>query len=153
MVLDANLELRDAAFNGAQNTAVNGSWVNLGRAGFPQGAQFIVGADTVACDGTDSAKLEVRLEVTYDNGTTIRTVTSFEWDPAAAYAGQLVRGVEQDFNPQEYAAASLDVRVVVSPTGDNTSNNVTADKIYAFLGAGEKQTWGRLSTADTLYDE
>lgn len=153
MVLDANLQLRDAALNGAQNTAINGSWVNLGRAGFPQGSQFIVGVDNPACNSSDNPTLEVRLEATFDNGSTIRTVSSFAFDPSDGFAGQLVRGVDQDINPQEYAGANLDVRVVVSPTGGNTSNNVTADKIYAFLGQGEKQMWGRKPAADTLYDE
>ncbi len=52
---------------------------------------------------------------------------------------------------QEYASANVDVRLTISPISDNTSNNVTADRIYAFLGSGEKQVFGRKGDADTLY--
>jgi len=150
VAIDANLELYDAALNTAPNTNVAGSWINLGRVGLPQGAQFIVGVDNPGGVSADSPTIEFVLQMTLDNNAHRADVASFKIDPNAGYEGVLVRDLAEDFNVQEYAAANVDVRLVIVP-GGNASNNVTADRIYAFLGSGEKQCFGRLGSADTLY--
>jgi len=153
VVLDANLELYNTAFDEQANgLAVVGSWVNLGKGGLPAGTQFIVGLDTGALPGTDTGTIQVQLQLTLDDNTTRRVVAEhvFMLDGSSGFDGQQVIDVSKDFNPQEYAAASIDVRVNIIPTGNAVANNATAAKLYAYLGSGEKQLYGRKTGADTL---
>jgi hypothetical protein len=150
-MIDSDLELYDAAVNTAPNTDVAGSWVNLGRGGLPSGAQFIVGIDNPGGVSGDNPVVKCQLQLTLDNNTSRKLVTEFEIDPSAGFEGQLVREIGQDFNVQKYAGANVDVRFILNPVSDNTSNNVTADRVFAFIGYGEKQVFGRKGTADTLY--
>ncbi len=153
MVLDANLELYNTAFDEQANgLAVVGSWVNLGRGGLPAGAQFIVGLKTGALPGTDTGTIEVELQLTLDNNTTRKTVAKHTFPLAGStpFDGQQVMDVAKDFNPQEYAGANIDVRVNITPTGNAAANNATAAKLYAYLGSGEKQMFGRKTGSDTL---
>lgn len=153
MVLDADLELYNTAFDEQANgLAVVGSWVNLGKGGLPAGTQFIVGLNTGLLPGTDTGTIEVQLQMTLDNNTTRRIVASHTFQLAAAvgWDGQQVMDVAKDFNPQLYATANIDVRVNIIPTGNAVANNATAAKLYAYLGSGEKQLYGRKTGADTL---
>jgi hypothetical protein len=153
VALDANLQLYDAALDAQANgVAVVGSWVNLGRVGLPDGAQFIVGVDGAAMDANDACTTQVQLQITVDNNTSRDVIAEHTFDivGGVAYDGQQVAGIARDFNVQEYASANVDVRVKIIPTSDNVSNNITATKVYAYIGAGEKQTFGRLTGADTL---
>lgn len=152
MALDVNLQLYSAALNTAPNTTIYGSWVNLGRRGLPQGSQFIVNVDGPGgSDANDAPTIEFALQLTLDNNATRHQIASFKIDPLEAFEGRLVCDIAQDFNVQEYAAANVDVRLAIIPVSTNVSNNVTATKIGAYLGSGEKQIFGRLPGADTLY--
>ncbi len=152
MAFDTDLKLYDAALNTAPNTNVDGNWVNLGRVGLPQGGQFIVGIDNPGGVSADNPTIDFVLQLTLDNNTSRADVLHVgKIDPNAGFEGVLVADLAQDFNVQEYAGANVDVRVVIVPVSDNTSNNVTADRVYAFLGSGEKQCFGRKGSADTLY--
>jgi hypothetical protein len=137
--------------NTAPNTTIYGGWVNLGRRGLPQGSQFIVNVDGPAGVSGDNPTVEFELQLTLDNNATRHGICSFKIDPSEAHEGRLVRDIAQDFNVQEYAAANVDVRLAIIPVSDNVSNNVTAVSIGAYLGSGEKQVFGRLPGADTLF--
>lgn len=153
MVLDANLELYNTTFDEQANgQSIVGSWVNLGKGGLPAGSQFIVGLKTGALPGTDTGTIEVQLQLTLDNNTTRRIVAShtFMLDGSSGFDGQQVIDVAKDFNPQEYTGSNIDVRVNIIPTGNAAANSATAAKLYAYLGSGEKQTYGRQTGEDTL---
>lgn len=143
MALDKELKLYDAVVNAnANGFNVQGSWANLGRVGLPKGAQFYASLQTPAVD----RDFTVALEYTLDNNATTRTITSFT--VKAGYGGVYVRGIEEDFNVQEYPAANVDVRVNITATNHANVNNV--GYIKAYLSQGEKPCHGRLPTADTI---
>lgn len=148
MALDAALKLRDAAFNGAYNTVVNSTAIALGRVGLPFGSAFLAGIQTPA--GAGGTSLHVVLQVSLDNGTTWGNYGSIYFgDPDQTFSGKKSVGVDLDFTAQEYADLNIDVRCAVAPIG-NASNNMTAAKIWAYLGAPERSSFGRAAAADTL---
>ena len=162
MAFDDTFKLVDAAFDFSETTNVypnanqNGfhtssNNIALGRTGLPKGAQFAVILDNPAGDGS-AAGLNCHLQLTLDNGSAWRTIATVEFgDPGDAFQGIRVVDIAQDFDAQEYADANIDIRMQVEPAGSNASNNITADKLAAFITQGESQKFGRKKTADTLF--
>lgn len=143
MALDANLELYDANVNiNANSYNVQGNWINLGRAGLPSGAQFYVSLQTPAVD----RDVYVSLEGTLDNNATSKEMCRFKIPKT--FGGVYVKGIEEDFNVQEYASANVDVRVNI--WADNHANVNNVGYVKAYIATGEKPCHGRLPTADTL---
>ena len=143
MALDENLKLYDAAVNAnANGFNVQGSDIGLGRVGLPIGSQFYVSVPTAAAD----RDVTVDLELSVDNSSTRRVICRHVFK--ATYKGVKVKGIDWDFNVQEYASANVDVRVNITATNHANANAIGTVKAY--LTSGEKQMAGRLPTADTL---
>jgi len=143
MALDENLKLYDAAVNAnANGFNVQGSDIGLGRVGLPIGTQFYVSVPTAAVD----RDVTIDLELSKDNSSTRRVIcrTTFK----AGYKGVKVKGIDVDFQVQEYASANVDVRVNITATNHANANNIGTVKAY--LTSGEKEMANRLPTADTL---
>ena len=142
-MLDENLKLYDAAVNAnANGFNVQGSDIGLGRVGLPIGTQFYVSVPTAAVD----RDVTIDLELSKDNSSTRRVIcrTTFK----AGYKGVKVKGIDIDFQAQEYASANIDVRVNITATNHANANNIGTVKAY--LTSGEKEMANRLPTADTL---
>ena len=162
MAFDDTFKLVDAAFDFNPNTNVypnanqNGFHTSsnnlaLGRTGLPKGAQFAVILDNPSGNAT-ATDLNCHLQLTLDNGVTWRTIATIELgDPIDGFQGIRVQDIAQDFDAQEYADANIDIRMQVEPIGTNVTQNITADKLAAFITQGESQKFGRKKTADTLF--
>ena len=141
-MLDAESEIygNDGEFPARGGLAVStnsytntGSWVNIGKTGFPLGAQFYMMVPTRSPD----RELKATLQMTLDNGVTVRNVSSmvFESNGVGLGARRAV-GIESDFNPQAYAAGEdLDVRVVVEVT--DHANNANFGFVRGYISIGE----------------
>lgn len=151
-MFDSNFKLYDAARNDGANVDVTGNTVNLGRRGLPSGTQFIAGIDNPGGTAGDAPLAMAHLQITLNNGTNWRNVATISFGKMTdGFQGQRVVEVGQDLNPQEYGGANIDMRVLFTFDSTNNSNNSTADRIWAYLGYGEKSYWGRKATADTLF--
>ena len=143
MALDENLKLYDAAVNAnANGFNVQGSDIGLGRVGLPIGSQFYVSLPSAAAD----RDVTIDLELSVDNSSTRRVICRHVYK--ATYKGVKVKGIDVDFQAQEYASANIDVRVNITAT--NHANANLLGTVKAYLTSGEKQMAGRLATADTL---
>ena len=165
MAFDSNLKLYDGSINRVEGTNVypdanknvvstdGGNSLNIGRRGLPRGrAQFIAGVETVG--GKSSATgLILHLQLSLDNETTYRDIAVIDFgDPAEEYDGQIVQDCGIDFASQEYADANIELRLLIEPAGSNASNNITADKLYAYIGYGEATMFG-LKTGTNLFQD
>ena len=165
MVLDANLKLFEGAVDNAPNTDIypdanknafttgTGNSLALGRRGLPKGrAQFIVGVDNQSGTAADDPSIVCVLQLSTDGGTTYNNIATIDLGAAdEAYQGQKVMDIGLDFAAQEYADANIDLRLFVDIVGV-AANNVTADKLWAFIGYGEATHWG-LKTGSNLIED
>ncbi len=115
-----------------------GPWVNIGKTGFPQGAQFYMMVPTRSPD----RELKATLQMTLDNGTTVRDVSSMTFETNAVGLGaRRAVGIESDFNPQAYAAGEdLDVRVIVEVTDHAEEANFGFVRAATSASASERRT-------------
>lgn len=167
MAFDQTYVLVDAALSGANSQAIlfqdadndgfttdGGNSVPLGRVGLPKGAQFTVILDNPGGAGTAAKPVVCSLQLTLDNETTWRNIATISLgDFEDGFQGQITTGIERSFAWEQYADTNIQLRFLLTPSGANTEQSITADKLAAYITQGEVTKWGRVSTADTLFVE